>query len=76
MVNNPAKSLITPSPEDLKRVFEACVSGALATRGADRMYYRTPISQRSASPDAEKRALSDAARALAQLWKISPHPAR
>ena len=37
--------------------------------------YRTPIVQRGkilgiSQADAEKRALSDAARALAQLWKV------
>jgi hypothetical protein len=43
--------------------------------------YRTPIFHRATktapSPaQSEKRAVSDAAYALAQLWKISPHPAR
>lgn len=40
--------------------------------------YRMPIVQRTlnavplSSADAEKRALSDAAKALAQLWKVGP----
>jgi hypothetical protein len=43
--------------------------------------YRTPIVQRAAGTtvsraDTEKRAVSDAARALAQLWQVSPHHAR
>jgi hypothetical protein len=39
--------------------------------------YRMPIVQRTLNPsalssaDAEKRALTDAAKALAQLWKVS-----
>lgn len=44
--------------------------------------YRTPIAQRAGSGAntsgllEEKRALSDAAKALAQLWKVSPNPSR
>jgi hypothetical protein len=44
--------------------------------------YRMPIVQRPLSPspfssgDAEKRALSDAAKALAQLWKVGPSSSR
>ena len=43
---------------------------------------RMPIVQRTPSPssfssaDAEKRALSDAAKALAQLWKVGPSSSR
>jgi hypothetical protein len=44
--------------------------------------YRTPIVQRplsapsASSGDTEKRALSDAAKALAQLWKVGPGSSR
>jgi len=69
-----------PVPRDLKRsfdhavrdIYEAGLSGKVSP-------YRTPIVQRgkpakSESPLVEeKRALSDAAKALAMLWKISPH---
>jgi hypothetical protein len=65
------------SPDDLRRAFESAVreihhasiaAGHKPKRGI-------PIVPRarilgSAKPDAEKRALSDAARALAQLWKV------
>jgi hypothetical protein len=42
--------------------------------------YRRPIVQRSHVPEssanAQKRALSDAAKALAQLWKVGPNSSR
>ena len=66
-----------PSPEDLRHLFETAVceihQGDL---GAERrLQYRAPIVPRAkvlgiSQADAEKRALSDAARALAQLWKV------
>jgi hypothetical protein len=66
-----------PSPEDLKRVFETAVNEIhQADHAAQKgMQYRAPIVSRARilglSKDvAEKRALSDAARALAQLWKV------
>ena len=66
----------SPSAEDLRRVFETAVCDIhqpdLAAK--KRLQYRTPIVQRrrglGISQAAEKRALSDAARALAQLWKV------
>ena len=66
-----------PSSEDLKLVFETAVSEIhrvdLDVR--KRLQYRTPIVSRArllglSKDGAEKRALSDAARALAQLWKV------
>jgi hypothetical protein len=66
-----------PSAEDLRRVFETAVceihQADLAAQ--KRLQYRTPIVQRArilgiSQAGAEKRALSDAARALAQLWKV------
>jgi hypothetical protein len=35
-----------------------------------------PIVTIDSDQQIEKRALTDAARALAQLWKVSPHPVR
>jgi hypothetical protein len=66
-----------PSPEDLRRVFETAVSEIhQADLAAQKnLQYRTPIVPRArllglSKDGAEKRALSDAARALAQLWKV------
>jgi hypothetical protein len=62
------------SPDALKREFETAVCELHdLDRAAQkkRLQYRTPIVQRAGiSVDVEKRALSDAARALAQLWKV------
>ncbi len=66
-----------PSPEDLRRVFESAVceihQADLAAK--KKMQYRAPIVPRArilglSKDGMEKRALSDAARALAQLWKV------
>jgi len=66
-----------PSAKDLKRVFETAVcdihQADLAAK--NRLQYRTPIVQRGrilriSQAAAEKRALSDAARALTLLWKV------
>jgi hypothetical protein len=67
----------SPSSEDLRRVFETAVceihQSDLAAK--KRPQYRTPIFQRArllgiSQGSEEKRALTDAARALAQLWKV------
>ena len=66
-----------PSPEDLKRVFETAV-GEIHQADVDarkRLQYGAPIVSRArilglSQAGMEKRALSDAARALAQLWKV------
>ncbi len=58
------------SPEDLRRAFESAISKTL---GSERMNpSHRPIAQRNSDEVCEKRALTDAARALAQLWNISP----
>lgn len=72
MMNNdplrvsPAKNLRGAFESAVQDVYQASLTGKASQ-------YRTPIVQRSgvsyANP--EKRALSDAANALAQLWKIS-----
>ena len=62
------------SPDALRREFETAVCelhdlDPVAQKR--RLQYRTPIVQRAGiCVDVEKRALSDAARALAQLWKV------
>ena len=74
------KSVQTLHPaKNLKRSFECAVRDIYQVGLTGKVsQYRTPIAQRAGttlagSPvDAEKRALSDAARALAQLWKVSP----
>jgi hypothetical protein len=67
----------TPSAENLRRVFEAAVCeihrADLAAK--KQLRYQTPIVSRArilglSQAGAEKRALTDAARALAQLWKV------
>ena len=67
----------SPSAEDLRRMFETAVCDIHQADLADkkRLQYRTPIVQRGrvlgvSQAAAEKRALSDAARALAQLWNV------
>lgn len=72
-----------PPAKNLKRVFECAVRDIYQAGVTGRISeYRTPIVQRAGmraagSPvDAEKRALSDAAKALAQLWKVSPSSSR
>jgi hypothetical protein len=65
------------SVEDLRHVFETAVCEIHQSEVAakKRLQYRTPIVQRTRflgipQVSTEKRALSDAARALAQLWKV------
>ena len=67
---------------NLRRAFESAVrdiyQAGLKSKTSN---YRAPIVQRSSarlgsSEHAQKKALSDAARALAQLWKVSPSSGR
>jgi hypothetical protein len=65
------------SPDDLRRVFETAVGEIHQADEASkkRLQYRAPIVPRArilglSQAGAEKQALSDAARALAQLWKL------
>ena len=66
----------SPTPDDLKRLFETAVCKIhQADVDAKRLPYRAPIVSRTrvlgfSQAGVEKRALSDAARALAQLWKV------
>jgi len=68
-----------PPAEHLRRTFECAVRDIYQVGLTGKVSeYRTPIVQRAGTGvaglpvDAEKRALTDAAKALAQLWKVSP----
>lgn len=70
----------TSSTEDLRQVFETAV---VEIHQPDLIKRRLPIVQRQRQAAAlncqdgrKKRAVSDAAQALAQLWKLSPFSAR
>jgi len=64
---------------NLKRAFESAVRDIYeADLAGKRSNYRRPIVQRprvvaESSASTQKKALTDAAKALAQLWKISPN---
>jgi hypothetical protein len=64
---------------NLKRTFENAVRDIYETDLAGKKSnYRRPIVQRprevaESSANTQKKALSDAAKALAQLWKVSPN---
>ena len=66
-----------PTAEDLRRVFETavCTIHQADLAAKKKPEHRTPIVQRGrisevSQASAEKRALSDAAQALALLWKV------
>jgi len=77
IVNHRIEVQRPPSAEDLRLVFETAVrelhaADFVATRP---LKYHSPIVQRRrisgiSQADGGKRALSDAARALTQLWKV------
>lgn len=78
MINKTPERQI-PVDKQLKRAFESAVHDIYqAGLTGKASHYRTPIVQRAGTGSsesylsAEKRALSDAAKALAQLWKVSP----
>lgn len=64
------------SADDLRHMFETAVCEIhRADSATNKLKYGAPIVPRArvlgvSQADAEKRALSDAARALAQLWKV------
>jgi len=71
------------TPKNLQRAFETAVRDIYQVGLTGKTsQYRTPILRRPnkdtvVSPaSAEKRALTDAAKALAQLWKIAPNVSR
>ncbi len=78
-MTNKSAAQALPAAKNLKRSFECAVRDIYEVGLTGKVsQYRTPIVQRAgtgvgaSSLDAEKRALTDAARALAQLWKVSP----
>ena len=78
-MTNKGMAQALPPAKHLKRAFECAVRDIYQVGLTGKVSeYRTPIVQRAGTGsagshvDAEKRALTDAARALAQLWKVSP----
>lgn len=74
-----ASEKVQPLPANLKREFENAMRDIYeASLTGKTSKHRKPIFHRSGAtaPEsgahAEKRALADAAKALAQLWKVSP----
>ena len=70
------------APKNLQRAFEHAIRDIYEAGVTGKVsQYRSPIAQRPrtepvSAGNAEKQALSDAAKALAQLWKVSPHLSR
>ena len=69
------------SRENPRQIFESALS--VMQKGRGRVHRGTPIVARRVAiaptqnePSTEKRALTDAARALARLWNVSPHLVR
>jgi len=82
-VINKFASQDAPSAKDLQQMFETAVCEIQQIEiAAQPVRHRTPIAPRipataaTSRANAEKRAVSDAASALARLWKVSPHHAR
>jgi hypothetical protein len=78
MINNSFPHALPPT-KNLQRSFETAVRDIYEVSLTGKVSrYRSPIANRPATSvpesfvSAEKRALSDAAKALAQLWKVSP----
>jgi hypothetical protein len=76
MSNIATKPIPAPQAHDLRRTFETALA-QIQHSGEPRGRSKTPIAVRKNAivldaQAAEKRALTDAARALAQLWNISP----
>ncbi len=69
---------VPPVSINLKRTFENAVRDIYQAGLTGKVSnYRAPIVQRAGVPsessaNAQKKALTDAAKALAQLWKVSP----
>lgn len=72
------KPVQTPPGENPKRIFESALALMKKGRGrAGAIALRSrPIAPQHSEAVIEKRAITDAARALAELWKISPHLVR
>jgi hypothetical protein len=74
MATKPLQAASTSNPQQM---FESALS-VVTERGSRsrRIAARTPIGGQQSEQQVEKRALTDAARALAALWKVSPHLVR
>lgn len=78
MLSKPAAAEIPSFNTNLKRAFEDAVRDLYEPSVKEKSSnFRLPIVQRSgvsgeSSKNAQKKALSDAAKALAELWKVSP----
>ena len=77
-----ARKLLTAFPmENPRQIFESALSVMQKGRGRARrdrpiVARGVPIAMAENEPATEKRALTDAARALARLWNVSPHIVR
>lgn len=76
MASKPAAQ-IPPLNSNLQRTFENAVRDIHDAENGRGSWYRTPIVQRlravrESSENTQKKAVTDAAKALAQLWKVSP----
>ena len=74
MSTMPSKPGFVAPMDDPRRTFESAIA---QIQGGQRPSSQTPIAVRPQAPladgpAAEKRAVTDAARALARLWKVSP----
>ena len=76
-----SKPLGASPMENPQEIFESALS--VVEKGRGRAYRGTPIAARRVpiarnenEQATEKRALTDAARALARLWNVSPHLVR
>jgi hypothetical protein len=75
MSNIAVKPTSTPQAHDLRRTFETALAQVQNGDAPRKRYMPIAVRKNVTLPDAqatEKRALTDAARALAQLWNISP----
>jgi hypothetical protein len=75
-LNRATKLVQVPSVDDAKQTFETAIARIKhGAKPAPRTQIPIAVRNRTTVPDdqaTEKRALTDAARALAQLWNISP----
>jgi hypothetical protein len=76
MSNSATKPTDAPQARDPQRTFQTAIA-QIQRSGEPRSHSKIPIAARKQVPTpgdqaAEKRALTDAARALAQLWNIAP----
>jgi hypothetical protein len=74
-----ASKPIQPSSNNPEMTFKSALAAVQGRRGHRRSPIaarNVPIAQVHSEEQMEKRALTDAARALAQLWKLSPNLVR